>query len=272
MGAHGDVPTLPHAAGRRPHPVGMTGGAGRSDRAGSLGRDDAGPLCPDHRPGVTGHPPDHRAPTQEELPPNPEVTAQEPGSRRGRRRALMLLTARTLGNVTAAVVVYAWLPLQEDFVWTTVAWLVAGLLVVTLLVLWQVHAILRAPYPALRAVEGLALVLPLFLLVFAAVYVLLEQTDPGSFTEPLNRVDSVYLTVTVFATVGFGDITPVTEVARLLVTGQMLADLVVLGVLFKVLFAAVQRNPARRPVMDDAEPQPVTVPTAGPSAGRPPPR
>jgi voltage-gated potassium channel len=255
----------------------MTGRPGRSRRAGSLDRDDDRPRRPDHRAGVIGHPPD-RAPAPEPALPTPEGTAQAPRTRRERRRALTLLVARTLVNVTAAVVIYAWLPLQDEFGWTTVAWLVAGLLVVTLLVLWQVRAILHAPYPALRAVEGLALVVPMFLLVFAIVYVVLEQSDPGSFTEPLNRVDAVYLTVTVFATVGFGDITPVTEIARLLVTAQMLADLVVLGVLFKVLFAAVQRSPGRRPVVGGTEPaggpepQTVTVPAAGPSAGRTPPR
>ena len=47
----------------------------------------------------------------------------------------------------------------------------------------------------------------------------------SNFSQPLTRIDSVYFTVTTFATVGFGDITATTEAARLVVTGQMIADL-----------------------------------------------
>ena len=45
----------------------------------------------------------------------------------------------------------------------------------------------------------------------------------GNFSQPLNHTDALYFTVTVFATVGFGDITATTEAARLVVTGQMIA-------------------------------------------------
>jgi hypothetical protein len=41
----------------------------------------------------------------------------------------------------------------------------------------------------------------------------------------------------VFATVGFGDITAKTEAARLLVTGQMITDLIILGLGARVIVA-----------------------------------
>ena len=49
-----------------------------------------------------------------------------------------------------------------------------------------------------------------------------------------------------FATVGFGDITPKTETARLVVTGQMVADLAFLGFGIKILAGAVGRGRQRR--------------------------
>ncbi|MGB7805257.1 MAG: ion channel, partial [Actinomycetota bacterium] len=55
----------------------------------------------------------------------------------------------------------------------------------------------------------------------------------------------LYLTVTIFSTVGFGDISPKTETARLVVAGQMILDLIVLGVGIKVILGAVQRSKAR---------------------------
>ena len=45
----------------------------------------------------------------------------------------------------------------------------------------------------------------------------------ASFTEPLTRADALYFTVTVFSTVGFGDITAKSETARVVLIVQMLA-------------------------------------------------
>jgi voltage-gated potassium channel len=114
-----------------------------------------------------------------------------------------------------------------------------------LLVAWQVRAILRSPYPALRAVEAIALLLPLFLLLFAGTYAVLSGSDPGAFTEPLSQLDSLYFVVTVFATVGFGDISAVSGVARVLVTVQMVGDLVLIGLVLRVFLGAVDRGRRR---------------------------
>jgi voltage-gated potassium channel len=47
--------------------------------------------------------------------------------------------------------------------------------------------------------------------------------------------------VTVFATVGFGDITATSQPARLIVTAQMILDLI-LGLGIRVFLGAVQRG------------------------------
>ncbi len=83
---------------------------------------------------------------------------------------------------------------------------------------------------------------PLLILSFAATYYVMAQADQASFTESLSRVDAVYFSVTVLATVGFGDITPTSESARLIVTGQMIVDLIFVGLIAKVLVGAVQRR------------------------------
>jgi hypothetical protein len=63
----------------------------------------------------------------------------------------------------------------------------------------------------------------------------------------MTHTNSLYFTVTVFATVGFGDITATTNAARLLVTAQMVADLVVIGLGARVIVGAVKRGQQRRP-------------------------
>ncbi|MDX6312639.1 MAG: hypothetical protein QOF44_2103, partial [Streptomyces sp.] len=69
---------------------------------------------------------------------------------------------------------------------------------------------------------------------------------PGSYSEPLNHTDALYFTVTVFASVGFGDIVPVTATARLVTTVQMVIDLMAIGVIAKIVLGAVETGLRRR--------------------------
>ncbi|MGY1618218.1 potassium channel family protein [Geodermatophilus sp. SYSU D00691] len=157
------------------------------------------------------------------------------------RHQLLLGLGRAGLTVAGLLVLYAVLPLDRPFTAGTLVVLVGGVVVLGLLVGWQARAILRSQHPALRAVEATALSLPLFLLLFAAAYVVLDGTDPDAFTEPLDRFDGLYFVVTVFATVGFGDIAPVSQLARVLTTLQMVGDLVLIGLVLKVFLAAVDR-------------------------------
>ena len=108
--------------------------------------------------------------------------------------------------------------------------LVAGLLILFAVIVVQLRVIMEARYPAVRAIEALAATVPLFPLLFASVYFTMADANQANFnTCPLTRTDLLYFTVTVFTTVGFGDISGATESARLVVTAQMLLDLLVLG-------------------------------------------
>ena len=142
---------------------------------------------------------------------------------------------RPLLTVTALVALYYLLPLDRWHDPLTVVAIAGGLLAVVGLGAFQARAAILRRYPAVQAVEALAVAVPLFLLLFAAGYSLMSAANPGAFTEPLDRTDAIYFTVTVFATVGFGDIAPVTESARIVVTLQMVGDLLVLGVLLQAI-------------------------------------
>ena len=153
---------------------------------------------------------------------------------------------RPLLTVTALVALYYLLPFDRWDGPIDVIVLAGGLLSVVGIGVLQVRAILRARYPAVQAVESLAVAVPLFLLLFAAGYSLMSSASPGAFSEPLDRTDAIYFTVTVFSTVGFGDIAPVSESARVVVTLQMVGDLLVLGVLLHAIIGAAKLGRARR--------------------------
>ena len=163
-----------------------------------------------------------------------------------RRRLLVRTLLRALLTVVVLVVLYYNLPLDQELDATAVALLLAGLLALTGLISWQVRGILRSSYPALRAVSALSSAIPFFLLIFASAYFLMARAQAGSFTEPLTRTDALYFTVTVFATVGFGDIAPTTQLTRIVTMFQMIADLLVLGVLLRVVLGAVKLGQQRR--------------------------
>ncbi|WP_244928474.1 potassium channel family protein [Nocardioides sp. W7] len=149
---------------------------------------------------------------------------------------------RALASTLALVALYYLLPLDRRSNGFVAVVLVVGITALAMMIAWQVRAIETSPHPAIRAVQALATAAPLFLLLFASTYVVLSVDDPGTFTEPLSRTDALYLTVTIFATVGFGDISAQTEPARLIVTVQMLLDLVVLGLGIQVILGAVKRG------------------------------
>jgi voltage-gated potassium channel len=179
---------------------------------------------------------------------NESMGAPPDGSREARPplRRIMRTLLRAVGSTAVLVTIYYLLPLDHSARWIAVTALVIGLAALLGLVAFQVRAISGSRYPGLRALEALAVTVPLFLLLFASTYLVMAALSARSFSQPLNHTDALYFTVTVFATVGFGDITATTAVARLVVTGQMIIDLIILGLGARVILGAVSRGRQRR--------------------------
>jgi hypothetical protein len=170
-----------------------------------------------------------------------------------RRRLIAVALLRSLATAVVLVALYYLLPLDR-IPSIPLGWLLAiGLVVLLAVSSWQVRSIISAKHPAVRAIGALATTAPLFLLLFAATYFLMAKTSPASFSDHLTRTDALYFTVTTFSTVGFGDITAVSESARLVVTAQMILDLLLLGLGIRVFIGAVQRG-RQRANPDPADP------------------
>jgi len=153
---------------------------------------------------------------------------------------------RVLVSIAVVLAVYYWLPFDRYSTAVAITALVIGLVLLIALIVWQVRQIIADPHPRLRAVEALATTGPLFLILFASTYFVMARLAPHSFGTPLTRTDALYFTVSVFSTVGFGDITAKTGTARLVVTGQMIADLVFLGFGLRIIVGAVGRGLRQR--------------------------
>ena len=110
---------------------------------------------------------------------------------------------------------------------------------------WQVREIFRAEMPGLRAVQAVVVAVPLFLTGYAALYVILSEAQ-GGFTEQMTRTSALYFSVVIFSSVGFGDITPTSDLNRIVVMSQMLAGLVFIATVIRLFFGASKMSLQRR--------------------------
>ena len=120
-----------------------------------------------------------------------------------------------------------------------------GIALFAAILVGQARRIAGAGLPELRAVEALGSIIPLFLVAFATGYLSLSHASADTFTEQLDHTRALYFTITVFSTVGFGDIAPKTDLTRVIVSIQMLLNLVILGSGVRLLLNAAQTGLAR---------------------------
>src|SRR5947209_11658652 len=145
-----------------------------------------------------------------------------------RRRILLRSVVRLAVTAAASLTAYLVLPFTRLTEGKSLAWFSVALLVLLLIIVQQIRATLRSPHPRLRAAEALFTSILLFMVVFATTHYLLNTYAVGSYSQEMTRVDALYFVTTTLATVGFGDIAPVSELARILTTLQMVGGLVLI--------------------------------------------
>ena len=186
----------------------------------------------------------------------PSVMAAKQGSRKepvfvreldksARRHVFVVAVLRLAAFVTILLFFYFAIPVSgfnEDN--PAAAWIRLGVVLLAFLAALaiQLRMIIAAEVPQIRAAEAVVETVLMFLCLFALLYMSMSTTDSSAFTEPLSRVDALYFTTVTFATVGFGDITPVSQLARAVVTVQMIAGLGALVLVAKVAFFAAGRR------------------------------
>lgn len=161
-----------------------------------------------------------------------------PGTPEVERRALAWSVVRVVATGVAMLVFYFVLPFRDVSAADTLLRLVGGIVLIAVAIGWQVRAISRSHQPLLRSVEAVGLSFWLLVIVFSIVYVSMSASNPLAFSEPLNEVGGLYFTMSILATVGFGDISAVSDAARIVVIVQIVLDLLLLGVVVRLLLGA----------------------------------
>jgi hypothetical protein len=165
-------------------------------------------------------------------------------------REIRRLTVRAIARITTVtlflLVVYFAVPLDTDTDAVSIVFLVVGLVGFVIALAYSIRRIINAPYPQLRGIETLAIGVPFFIVLFAFAYAELSKIDAANFSQPLSKLSALYFTVTVVSTTGFGDIVGTTDTTRAIVTLQMVADLIIIGVVVKLIFGASRIGMQRR--------------------------
>lgn len=153
-----------------------------------------------------------------------------------------------LGIAAAVVVAYFLLPLDHLGPQRPVlSWVLFALLltVVAVLLLRQIrHVLLDRPDSRPGVVISLLIVLSVH--VFSAAYYTLAK-QPGEFSGLHTRIDALYFTVVTLATVGYGDITPRGQAARVVTVLQITYSFVFLTAAATALTTRMRDMVVRRP-------------------------
>lgn len=167
----------------------------------------------------------------------------DPGAR---RRALVRSGATIVGTLALLLAALYLLPFDHFSSDRSIVRLGVVVALVAAVFVVQVRRISQAELPELRAVEALGIVIGVFLVGFSIIYLSMSRNNAATFTQALDPTRALYLTISIFSTVGFGDITPRTDPARLVVSAQMLLDLAIIGIVVRMIFTAARSRIAPR--------------------------
>ena len=162
------------------------------------------------------------------------------------RTQLVKASLRSAGVATLLLLVYYLVPTAPHHHESLLLRLSASMVAFVVVLVNEVRAIQNHEQPMLRAGVSMATVIPLFLVLFAWIYFTMSGFDPGYFSTPLDRTKALYFAVTIFSTVGFGDIVPRVDISRIVTMVQMIADLVVIAVVVRLIIGAASRGVAER--------------------------
>ena len=185
------------------------------------------------RAGATGY----RVAVPEQAPPPPTDVPT---------KAIVLTGFGMVGYVAAILAAYFAMPLSDFGVatlWEAVVLMVVALVAIVLGFFWGLRRVHGARLPLLRVVFLVVVLVTTYVVVLGYVYLSLETRDPGQVPGLSTHLDGLYFTVTMLTTVGFGDISPMGQVARGVSTVQMALNVLLLGA---VVRSAVQVGRAER--------------------------
>jgi voltage-gated potassium channel len=148
-----------------------------------------------------------------------------------------------IGVGALAMTAYFLVPMDGAAADVVIVLLVVGSVVLLVpLAVRRSQEVLVADQPLLVAAQALFTLVTLLVVSFSSVYFVLgTQSDP-QIDGIATKIDALYFTVTILSTVGFGDITATGQFGRVVVTVNMVVNLVLVTVALRLLSWALQQR------------------------------
>jgi voltage-gated potassium channel len=176
-----------------------------------------------------------------------EFTTTQKLNKKAMARELLFAILRTVGLIFLISFILSNSPQEQNV--RAVGVIIGMCVLATIYVLFfirSIRAVQKSQFPNIRAGEAMLSSGVLLLAIFASIYSAMSLQNEGAFTEALTPFSSMYFALTILATVGFGDIAPITVSARAVAMGQMVLDLVFIGVLVRVFTNVAKQSLANR--------------------------
>ena len=155
---------------------------------------------------------------------------------------------RSLTGLVAILVVYFTAPVEGD---KSVVRLVLDIGItiaaVTLVIMVTGREFRRMQVGEALRLTGaqLLIVLEIVLVVFSAIYYAMARHGTHEMSGLHTRIDAMYFTATTIATVGYGDIHSVGQLARVVNTVQLVFDILFIAIFVRLIATATGQRQAR---------------------------
>jgi voltage-gated potassium channel len=133
-----------------------------------------------------------------------------------------------VAEIALLVVGYFIVPITEQSLGRRLAFYGLGIALVIAIIVRQTRRHMRGASLSVR-LDSLVLAIVLSALLFALTYAAIQEVYPEQFAGISTRVDALYFSVSTVATVGFGDVHASGQLARTIVTAQMVFNVVVVA-------------------------------------------
>jgi O-antigen ligase len=149
-----------------------------------------------------------------------------------------------VAEVLVLVVAYFLIPLEGSLAFRLVAYGL-GLTLVVFVVARQMRRHLASRNNEVR-IDSLALAIVMSVLLFALAYYAVSTAESGEFSGLSTRVDALYYSLTVATTTGFGDVSAQSQLARALVSAQLVFNMLIVATAVPLLTRTVKERRAAR--------------------------
>jgi len=149
-----------------------------------------------------------------------------------------------VAEVLVLVVAYFLIPLEGSLAFRLLAYGL-GLALVVFVVARQMRRHLASRDNEVR-IDSLALAIVMSVLLFALAYYAVSTAESGEFSGLSTRVDALYYSLTVATTTGFGDVSAQSQLARALVSAQLVFNMLIVATAVPLLTRTVKERRAAR--------------------------